>query len=94
MSMTASRPDFRFMSSGLLCAITSAILCYKRYPTNSLQNKDGVIFGMVMALYNFAMFFPRYVEEEHHFWYLVSPIWLAYLSYQRSVTLNGSTTCN
>lgn len=93
MSMTASSPDLRLISGGLLCAITAVILCYMRYPIDSPRNKDGIIFGMVMAFYHFAMFFTRYVEEEHHFWYPVSLIWLAYLGYQRSVTVIP-TICN
>ncbi|TGJ81848.1 hypothetical protein E0Z10_g6909 [Xylaria hypoxylon] len=62
---------------GVGCLVAAAMLAYASLP--SLNFGSWSLF-IAMTVHSATMFVPGLVEEEHHFWYWGSLLWLVFLS--------------
>ncbi|KAF2484652.1 hypothetical protein BDY17DRAFT_249399 [Neohortaea acidophila] len=80
MSDTASSYDIPRMVGGMVlvaCALVAAVASFLSsfWPPSTA----GVFFTLLSLLYGIMMFASSYVEEEQHFWYWLTPAWIALL---------------
>lgn len=80
LSSTASSYDVPRMAAGVLLASASLILAVFAFPTFWPPSLAGGALTLTTLLYGVMMFATSYVEEEQHFWYWITPAWLAILA--------------
>ncbi|KAI3317931.1 alkaline-phosphatase-like protein [Xylariaceae sp. AK1471] len=62
---------------GVGCLAAAAMLAYASLPSSNFGSRSLFI---ATAVHSVTMFVPGLVEEEHHFWYWGSLLWLVFLS--------------
>lgn len=80
MSSMASNYDMSKLALGqglALGAVICSVLAMMRLGTNNAGNVLPLT--VITVSYGVMMFASSYVEEEHHFWYWSSTIWIAHL---------------
>ncbi|PPJ52725.1 hypothetical protein CBER1_11161 [Cercospora berteroae] len=77
LSGTASSYNIPRMFTGI--ALTAFIigLAVSSFPQLWPASSARVIFALISLLYGTLMFASSYVEEEQHFWYWLTPAWIA-----------------
>jgi ethanolaminephosphotransferase len=80
LSSTASSYDVPRMVSGVALAFTSSVLAVLAFPAFWPPSLAGSALTLTTLLYGVMMFATSYVEEEQHFWYWITPAWLAFLA--------------
>lgn len=71
--------------TAMLLSIPTRAFLFKYFPVSG-----DLEFFLVNGAYAMVMFVSRLVEEEHRFWYYVSPLWLAYVGFRRCVATQRS----
>lgn len=79
LSSTASSYDVPRMVAGVSIAAVSLILAIFAFPSTWPPTLAGSSLTFTTILYGVMMFATSYVEEEQHFWYWLTPAWLAFL---------------
>ena len=80
MSGMASNYDVDgLIYGGIITAAAVSTAGVATVMSTKLTIRNFVPFSLITVLYGVMMFASSYVEEEHHFWYWTSTIWLAYL---------------
>lgn len=80
LSSTASSYDVPRMAAGVGLATFSLILAVFAFPSIWPPTLAGSSLTLTTILYGVMMFATSYVEEEQHFWYWLTPAWLAFLA--------------
>ena len=80
LSSTASSYDVPRMVAGVALAFASSVLAVLAFPTFWPPSLAGSALTLSTLLYGVMMFATSYVEEEQHFWYWITPAWLAFLA--------------
>ena len=80
LSSIASSYDVPRMVAGVVLAFASLILAVFAFPTFWPPSLAGSALTVTTLLYGVMMFATSYVEEEQHFWYWITPAWLALLA--------------
>ena len=83
MSDTASSYDIPRMVTGMATAGLALALAISSFPSLWPPGIAGVSFTIISLLYGIMMFASSYVEEEQHFWYWLTPLWLTLLTTSR-----------
>ncbi|KAJ8609998.1 hypothetical protein MRB53_038838 [Persea americana] len=83
MSSTASSYNIPRMIVGTLIASLSATFGVFSLKSLWPPTGTGIAFVLTTVLYGVMMFASSYVEEEQHFWYWMTPIWIASLGVRR-----------
>ena len=80
MSDTASLYDVPKMIGGIALAIFALLLALASLPSIWGLGHSGLFFTTICGLYAVMMFASSYVEEEQHFWYWLTPVWIVLLT--------------
>ncbi|KAL7789827.1 alkaline-phosphatase-like protein [Trichoderma ceciliae] len=96
MSSMASNYDLSRLSLGQGLAVAAVVASAASLGLQGLWRTGFPLpLFLLAASYGLMMFASSYVEEEHHFWYWTSTIWLAYLGareVQRSSRLSSMSS--
>ncbi|KAK3715368.1 major facilitator super transporter protein [Vermiconidia calcicola] len=79
MSDTASSYDIPSMGTGMAIVGLALVLAILSLPSIWPPSFAGIFFATTSLLYGVVMFASSYVEEEQHFWYWLTPAWIALL---------------
>ena len=79
MSDTASLYDIPRMIAGIGTTAVALVLAILSFPTFWPPSLAGSFLAVTSILYGVMMFASSYVEEEQHFWYWATPVWIALL---------------
>jgi ethanolamine phosphate transferase 2 subunit G len=79
MSDTASSYDVPRMVIGMAVASVALVLDVLAFPALWPPSLSGVFLTIISLLYGIMMFASSYVEEEQHFWYWLTPVWMTAL---------------
>jgi ethanolaminephosphotransferase len=79
LSSTASSYDVPRMVIGIAVAGVSLLFAVSSFPALWPPGLAGSAITVTTLLYCIMMFATSYVEEEQHFWYWITPAWLAIL---------------
>ena len=80
LSSTASSYDISRMVGGMTVAGVSLVLSTLAFSQLWPPTLAGSFLAGMTLLYGIMMFASSYVEEEQHFWYWLTPAWLALLA--------------
>lgn len=80
LSSTASSYNIPLMVGGMLVAGLSLVLSSLTFPQLWPPSLAAAFLAGLTLLYSIMMFASSYVEEEQHFWYWLTPAWLALLA--------------
>jgi ethanolaminephosphotransferase len=80
LSSTASSYDVPRMVAGVALAFASSVLAVLAFPSFWPPSLAGSALTLTTILYGVMMFATSYVEEEQHFWYWITPAWLAFFA--------------
>lgn len=80
MSSTAGNYNIRKLYTGIIFSLISSVFSltipFRTVPKRSMS---GGYFALIVVMYSILTFSSSYVEEEQHFWYWVSSMWIFYL---------------
>ncbi|KAK5166197.1 major facilitator superfamily transporter protein [Saxophila tyrrhenica] len=79
MSDTASSYDIPRMVTGMAVAGAALVFAVISSPSLWPPGIAGMSFTLICLLYGVMMFASSYVEEEQHFWYWLTPVWVSIL---------------
>lgn len=80
MSSMASNYDLPSMVQGQVCAVLAAVFsAIAVFVCFGTRSSSCLPLLLVTIPYAIMMFASSYVEEEHHFWYWSSTLWIAHL---------------
>ncbi|KAI5365066.1 Putative Type I phosphodiesterase/nucleotide pyrophosphatase/phosphate transferase [Septoria linicola] len=80
LSGTASSYNIPRMFVGMALTAVIIALTLFSFPQLWPVTSAGASFALISILYGIMMFASSYVEEEQHFWYWLTPAWIAVLS--------------
>lgn len=84
LSVPLNNLSFLHLSVGIMCLALSILLLFKCYSLSEVPWDSGsLIWGTFATLHAVTMFISQLVEEEHHYWYWTSLVWLSYLGFKR-----------
>ncbi|KAH7308203.1 alkaline-phosphatase-like protein [Stachybotrys elegans] len=83
MSSMASNYDMPMLFLGQSLSLIAVVASGMSVATQGTHTKGSMVpLFLISILYGIMMFASSYVEEEHHFWYWASTLWLACLAAQ------------
>ncbi len=84
MSSTASNYNLSRLGIGVVLAALATVAGIATVSTDLFESQGtGLWISFVFIAYGTMMFASSYVEEEQHFWYWASSIWLGWLFLKR-----------
>jgi ethanolaminephosphotransferase len=93
MSDTASSYDIPRMATGMAISVVALALAVFSFPSFWPPNLAGIFLTLTNLLYGIMMFASSYVEEEQHFWYWLTPVWIALLMFRRLRMSSDARDC-
>lgn len=80
MSNASSSYDISRMMAGVLLAFVGFVEAALCLPSLWPPTCASIFFSITSVLYGVMMFASSYVEEEQHFWYWLTPVWIVCLA--------------